>query len=310
MELLFKRHIYTINYKSKEKDLCELEMKSLFNEPLINKFVFSDTLIDPNDSVFFKNRLDVMFMSKSIDELSRIIEESNLTLDGYKITYIKNDVIEYEKRLEAMKKIGNSIEGNFDLKTPKHNLCITRIDNIWYFGKYTKNNSQWVQRKTKPYNYSIALDISLAKSLVNIASKNRKDIKIIDPCCGIGTVVIEGLVMGLDIVGYEINSLIARHANENLRHFGFDEVIKNKDMTIVKESYDVAIIDLPYGMYTPTTKNLQTDIIIKSRDITAEAVIVSKEQIDTIITESGYKITDKVELAKTRTFSRFIYVCK
>jgi len=310
MDIVKSKYIYMINYKEKEKELCDLELRNIFDLSFDSKFIFSDLDYNPSNSVFIKSQMEIMFESNCIDQLSVNIENSKLTLDGYKISYIKNDIIEYHDRLRSMQKIGNSIEGRFDLKTPAHNLAITRINNIWYFGKYKRNGNEWVNRKNKPFNYSIALDVSLAKSLINIASKNNRDVKILDPCCGIGTVVIEGLMMGYDIVGYEINPLIARHANENLRFFKLDEVIINKDMSLITEDYDVAIIDLPYGMYTPTREGLQSDIIKKSREIVNRAVIISKEEIDNIIQFHGFKIEEKAELKKTHTFSRFIYTCK
>lgn len=47
-----------------------------------------------------------------------------------------------------------------------------------------------------PIPFSNSLDIRLARTLINIAGENDISKTIIDPCCGMGTVVLEGLALG------------------------------------------------------------------------------------------------------------------
>ena len=39
------------------------------------------------------------------------------------------------------------------------------------------------------------------------------------------------------------------------------EIITSGDMHDIKEKYDVAIVDIPYGLYSPITSQEQKDII-------------------------------------------------
>ncbi|NRW77833.1 hypothetical protein [Clostridium beijerinckii] len=59
--------------------------------------------------------------------------------------------------------------------------------------------------------------------------------------------------MGIDVVGCEINKSIAENAKKNLEFYGYENVVTNGDMNEIEEKYDTAIIDLPYGLFTPTT---------------------------------------------------------
>jgi tRNA G10 N-methylase Trm11 len=74
-------------------------------------------------------------------------------------------------------------------------------------------------------------------------------------------VVIEALDLGVNVKGYELNELIAENAQRNLEFFGFDNVIEQKDMHTIEEKFDVAIIDMPYGIFTPTTTEKQNELI-------------------------------------------------
>ena len=51
----------------------------------------------------------------------------------------------------------------------------------------------------KPNTFSNSLDIRLARTLVNLAAGDNDQVTIVDPCCGMGTVVLEGLALDLDI---------------------------------------------------------------------------------------------------------------
>ncbi|GAA3334615.1 hypothetical protein GCM10020331_103270 [Ectobacillus funiculus] len=71
----------------------------------------------------------------------------------------------------------------------------------------------------KPHSYSTSLSTRVARAVANIAVPDPTGIKAIDPCCGIGTVLVEALSMGINIVGSDINPLVLPGARENIAHF-------------------------------------------------------------------------------------------
>ena len=56
--------------------------------------------------------------------------------------------------------------------------------------------------------------------------------------------------MGIDIVGRDINPLVCDGSRENIAYFGLTGDVKKSAIEEIVESYDVAIIDLPYNLYT------------------------------------------------------------
>src|SRR5699024_4593661 len=160
--------------------------------------------------------------------------------------------------------------------------------------------------------FSNSLDIRLARTLVNIAASDDKKIKLVDPCCGMATVVLEGLALGLDIEGYDISREISWSARKNLKYFGYDEYLINRtSIHDLNKHYDVAILDIPYNLYTPITYDEQCKIITSARKICDKMVIVTFEDMAKEIRQAGFSIIDSCLRKKTEyvKFGRYIYVC-
>ncbi|EKQ55924.1 MULTISPECIES: RsmD family RNA methyltransferase [unclassified Clostridium] len=237
--------------------------------------------------------------------------EDNLSYDKFKVCFLKleNGNIGYQERLEILSRIGFVITGEPQMHNPKVMLGVTKVNEKWIFGEYERNDFAWHIHDKKPYSYSNSLSLKVARALVNIAIKNNLDCKLIDPCCGVGTVVIEAISMGIDVVGYELNKNIAENAQRNLEFFGYRNVITNGDMNQIEEKYDVAIIDLPYGLFTPTTIEEQTALIKSARRMSNRLVIVTFEDMDEYIINSGFNIIDKTYVLKGK-FKRYINICE
>ena len=157
--------------------------------------------------------------------------------------------------------------------------------------------------------YSTALSTRDARAVANIAVPHPEGVRAIDPCCGIGTVLVEALSMGINIEGRDINPLVVGGSRENIAHFGLVGNVILGPISEVVDDYDVAIIDMPYNLFTHITAEDQLDIIKQARRFTKKLVVVTIETIDHMIKEAGFVITDRCE-AKKGTFSRQVLVCE
>ena len=100
------------------------------------------------------------------------------------------------------------IEGEADVRNPERVFGIVPLGGRWYFGHYVESEPVWYHH-IKPRSYSTSLSTRVARSVANIAVPNPEGVRAIDPCCGIGTVVVEALSMGINIVGRDISPLVA-----------------------------------------------------------------------------------------------------
>ncbi|MGL4403457.1 MAG: TRM11 family SAM-dependent methyltransferase [Fusobacteriaceae bacterium] len=307
--------LYTLNYSPKEKDLAFLEMKTFFpttwNNNIEDKIIFSDRDIDASDSPFIKGRLGIIFQGKEFQQIIDYLQSEKITSEDFKVEYFRLECenIPYQERLEKCREIGMRIVGTPLMTGYKKLFGITKYRDLWFFGVYEKNSFSWQNRVDKPHSYSNSLDVKLGKTLINLATGGDKTNKVADVCSGIGTIVIEGLAMGVDIVGYEINDIIADNANQNLIHYGFHPAVTNRDMHLIREFFHSSILDIPYGIFSHITREEQQNLINKCREISKRMILVSFENLEDMIAKSGFKILDKATLPKGK-FQRHIWICE
>lgn len=302
------RYIYFTNYKFIYENLHNKEMEKLFGCS-DQKIFFSEKYIDPSISPFIKSVLKCTYTGDLVEDIISKMKEDNLSLEKYKIEYLKSEsTLEYDVWIKALRDIGTSITGEFEIKNPEVKLGLTYIDGRYYFGELIKNNNEWQKRVNKPVSYSISLEVILAKSLLNILLGTDKSKKIIDPCCGVGTVVIEGRFLDLNIIGSDINEEVVKNANQNLDHYNLNSDIEVMDIADIKDKYDLAIIDLPYGKLVKSHRELQGHIFEHAKNIADEICFISMEEIDEKLFNLGYSIKDKFTVPKVNRFLRYVYI--
>lgn len=307
-----EKYFYFINCSDMEKELCEMEMKSIFNKVPKEKYLFSQKNFNPSRSPFIKLKINIIYIKDTLKEIVDNIKEDKLCYDDFKVNYIKSEDgdISYKERLNAVKEIGFVVTGFPDIHNPKVELAITKVKDKWIFGELIKNDFKWQRHNDKPHSYSNAIPLRMARALVNIAIGDNENLKLIDPCCGVGTVVIEALDLGIDIKGYEISKAIACNARNNIEFLGYNrDIITSGDMHTINEAFDVAIVDIPYGLYSPITLKEQVDIINTSRRIARKLVIITFEDMDNLIIAAGFKILDKCYMTKG-SMKRQITICE
>lgn len=303
-------NFYTINYSRFHADLCKLEMKCLFEHVKEEKYFFSDRLISPSRSPFIRERLVIIYEGDSLDSLVEQVLENGFAADDFKVVYqqMEGEHEDYQERLRCGRELGTAIDGEADVRHPKVIFAVTNVRGRWLFGEYEKNDLSWHHHDNKPNTYSSSLDFRMARALVNIGVGADTTQTLIDPCCGVGTVVIEALSMGIDARGYEINKPVAWNAKENLSFFSFPDVVTEGDMHDIADHFDVAIVDIPYGLYRPITAGAQLDIIRTARRIADRLILVTFENMDQMIGEAGFELVDKVRVSKGR-MDRYVNVC-
>lgn len=308
---LLKKFFYIINYPTMEESLCKMEIRLLFHKKIRKKYFFSYHYVNPSRSPFIQKCISILYTGSTIEDIIISIKKDNISCDNFKVRYItlgeNDDAFSERRKIES--NIGYYINGLPDVHKPASLYGIAKINNRWIFGLCEMNNHLCNVHNKKPYNYSNSLGTRVSRAVVNIAVANNIRSKVVDPCCGVGTVLIEALSMGIDIKGYELNPPIAVNANKNLKYFGFDPIVLNENMHSIKDKFDVSIIDIPYGLFSKTTLNEQKNIIHTARRISDKMVIITLEDMDQHIIDSGFKILDKCFVTKGKV-KRFIILCK
>lgn len=308
------KHIYSFNYHQTESELCKLESKYLFRQEEADKVLLTDVTARPSSSAFIKSRLDVITSSTDYAGLIREVEAANIKMEGFKVEYIVFDGDEtgYEDRLDKLRDIGYRIEGFPDYYAPTTVYALCCYQGIWCFGELVKNGFDWHKHKQKPRSYSNSISNTIAKALVNIAAQADPQSRLLDACCGVGTIMLEACFAGNTIEGCDINYKLCNNARENLSHFDYAATVHTSDVNDIESRYDTAIIDLPYNLLSIATEEDVNHIIQSTAKLTDRLVIVSTSDISEVIQAAGFGITDYCSVSKRgkKTFSRKIWVCE
>jgi tRNA G10 N-methylase Trm11 len=307
-----KSFIYNYAFPSEEKELCALEMRSFFGEDTESSVIESTLKIDPSRSPFMRGRMDVIIEGGQLEDLIEQVKKLELNGSTFKVMYVKvagPEKVNFEERRQIERKVGLQIPGEPELLNPDLLFGIMNVNKRWVFGEYHSSEAVWLNHQQKPHSYSTSLSTRVARAVANVAVPDPTGVRAIDPCCGIGTVVVEALSMGIDIVASDINPLILPGTRENIAHFGYATEVTFKDIRQVTGSYDVAIIDMPYNLCSVITPEEQLEMLQSTYRFANKVVIVTIEPIDSIIGKAGFEIADRCVVRKG-TFEREIIVCK
>ncbi len=308
------KYLYSFRYDTTESELCKLESKYIFNQEEKNKVLVSDIQAKPSSSAFIKSRLDLISFSKDYATLIQEIKKEGLCIEGFKVEYLvfEGDQTEYAERLKKLTDIGFSIDGIPDYYHPTLTYGLCYYEGVWCFGILIKNGFNWFKHKQKPRSYSNSISMPIAKALVNIASMANQEKRLLDACCGVGTILLEACFAGNSIEGCDINWKLCANARDNLAHFNYSANVYCSDIKDISKKYDAAIIDLPYNLSSHATESDVLHIIESATEITDRLVIVSTSDITEFIIGTGFRIADHCSVPKSgkTKFTRQIWVCE
>lgn len=305
-------YIYTYARHEDEAALCNLELSALFGKkPDSDHYVVSeqDVPVSVNRSPFFKRRIQVSAEAAAVEQMGTVLASIDLAGKTFKVLYVEGDEQHsYEERRQLEREAGALIRGKAEMRRPEQIFGLIRIDGRWLFGPCEESDALWLKHSRKPQNYSTALPTRAARAIVNIATgPAASQVRFIDPCCGMGTVLIEALSMGVHATGMDLNPLAIRGARSNLQFFGYPNVVVRGDMRQLEGRYDAAVVDMPYNVCSVLPSDEQMEMLDSVRRLAARAVIITTTAIDRQLELAGFRIMDCAILSKA-SFTRFITV--
>lgn len=150
-----------------------------------------------------------------------------------------------------------------DLSNPDIELRAIVTANTAYVGikKAEMNTSHFQQRRghLRPFLSPVTMHPKIARALVNLSSINKNEV-LLDPFCGTGGILIEAGLIGIRVIGSDIEKKMIEGCKKNLEYFH----LKNYKLYCVDigdivnhiRSVDAVVTDFPYAKAT-TTKGEQ-----------------------------------------------------
>ncbi|MCA0756664.1 methyltransferase domain-containing protein [Paenibacillus sp. N4] len=304
--------IYTYASHEDEAGLCSLELCTLLGQPAHGGIVASRLEIPAGRSPFVKRRIAVSNEADSLEELAEQLVSLELSGRSFKVLFTPGDEpFSFEEQRQCERIAGAAIRGKADMRNAERLFGLTKLGGRWRFGPCEENGAVWLKHQDKPQNYSTALPTRAARAIVNLAAGPVLSGKrLIDPCCGMGTSLIEALSMGISIVGIDINPLAVRGARNNLAHFGYSaDTVRLGDLRQAEGHYDAAVVDMPYNLCSVLPEAEQLELLAAVRRLADKAVIVTTERIPGLLERANWRIAEDAKVSKG-SFTRYITVVK
>ncbi|MFQ6097899.1 MAG: TRM11 family SAM-dependent methyltransferase, partial [Armatimonadota bacterium] len=142
-------------------------------------------------------------------------------------------------------------------------------------------------------------------AMVNMAAKPGQ--WVIDPCCGVGTVLVEAESVGVNAVGCDANKKMTSPARDNLLHFGLPARVFAGDARQVAGNFDAVVTDLPYGWTAKRADGLCEQILDNARRLARRLCVVVGEDSASAIERAGYRVLRHAVQPKRRG-ARHVFV--
>ena len=144
-----------------------------------------------------------------------------------------------------------------DLKHPdKQFIGISDIDHFFFGLKKISRNINSLKSRTpklRPALHPSTIDPMLARCFINLA-RAKTDRILLDPFCGVGGILIEGGLIGCQVVGSDLDYRMINKANTNLKHYGvkYTSLLIADSMMCPYDNVNSIATDPPYGRGSST----------------------------------------------------------
>jgi tRNA (guanine10-N2)-dimethyltransferase len=168
--------------------------------------------------------------------------------------------------MAIQKELGARLSNDYkvDLEKPEQTVQVI-LSNLAYIGVVLEDipGRPFEKRKVqnRPFFSPISLHPKLARAQVNIARAPRGG-TVLDPFCGTGGILIEAGLMGMKVVGGDLEEKMVKGTDKNVRHFKAGEPLlfqgdvgdlpKWLEGLDEKVTIDAVATDPPYGRSTRT----------------------------------------------------------
>jgi tRNA G10 N-methylase Trm11 len=198
---------------------------------------------------------------------------------------------------EVIVAVANAIEGRPDLERPVCEMVVVAREGRWLLGELvSRSAATWRGHEHRPHQYSSALPPRFARALVNLVAVPGDS--LVDPCCGVGTVLIEASEAGVAAYGWESNPPVVEHARANVCHWGVDAPIVEGDGRAFTGAYDGAVLDLPYGHSSVRIEAICRGLVARAAERCRFLAVVSGGDMTGFLGELGLTVLGMARVRK------------
>ena len=194
----------------------------------------------------------------------------------------KTNTLKLEKDVGTIIREKTEHKYGVNLDSPQIFIRVVLLGNRAFLGKrilkISKKHFYELKPHKRPFFYPGSMSPKLARCMVNLTMIKKKE-KLLDPFCGTGGILIEAGVIGMQVVGTDIDPKMVKGTKENLEHCNIqDYQVFQADVRKLELPYkvDAVATDPPYGISASTRGE-------ESSKLCGEALM----SLETLIKEDG-----------------------
>jgi tRNA (guanine10-N2)-dimethyltransferase len=277
-EILYCLKTEKINYKIIESNQELLIISTNINYKKISQFT--------NRLSLTYNIGELLFTSlKSIKKLKEKASKYKINNTGsIAIKYRNRSINTNSQKIVKILAEIFTINREVNLNNPDIEIrCLITNKKIYVSRNINKiDRTQFGKRKVqfRPFFSPISLHPKLSRVMINLSMIRKNEI-LLDPFCGTGGILIEAGILGVKVIGNDIDKKLVKGCEENLKFYNITKYnIYNLDIGEIHNKInkiDAVVSDFPYGKST-TTNGEELSSLYKRAFINISKILKEKKK--------------------------------
>jgi len=298
-------HFCALSASEPEQDLALAELWALSGVDGLGRVVEVPGPVDVERAAYVTTCAELLARGPTPEALADQLAVTRPTFERFRVTLLTLPPRPEVPSQHAIVEAARHVYGSVDVREPLNELLLVGTGNEWHFGRIVSRASKsYVAHEHKPYQFSSALPARVSRAMVNLAA--RPGDTIIDPCCGVGSILLEAWAAGMKAVGGDLNRKLAGMTRANLVHFGRPPWVCIADASTPWAKADAVVTDFPYGRQSPRTAQLYERLLANFPSLAPRLALVTAADVDEALVYAGYDVLRTVDLPKHDGFTRTI----
>lgn len=241
-----KGFLYVLAYADHEAEIAALELAAMTGAGAEGRLATHLLACDVAAASYTRLVLRVLVEAEEFAGLLDGIAALGLATEGFAVDVLRVTPKPDLDSMQAAKAVADLIAGWPNLTTPRQRYAVVATRGRCWFGPVVSaRRGDWHEAAGQPAQFSNSLPPRLARALVNMVAVPGDT--LVDPCCGVGTVLVEAALLGVRSEGYDLSWPHVAQARANLEYHGVAVQVRHADAAALDGRWDAAVIDLPYG---------------------------------------------------------------
>ncbi len=253
-------YLYLLSTDDEDEELAQAELWAMTGCEAQGRSARSPLACDISRSAYVGVCAQSLAQAPDLDGLCEAVRSRELIAEGFAI-----DVRKLAPRVALASptiacRLADATAASPNLRHPRARYLVLCRDGDWeLLSVVSRTRRGYLDERSRPHNFSQALTARHARALVNMAAAPGD--WLLDPCCGVGTCVLEAEAMGVHTVGCDRSVPGAFAAAANVRHMGYPCRLAVADAREVRGAFDAIVIDFPYGHTSHVVDGLYEEIL-------------------------------------------------